>query len=334
MRIDTADVTPDLADAAAKYEAERAKARRRAERFGIPAEKTVDPDPFKVDGINATEAKRLLNHRDPGVITGFDVTSAEEEQRRVARAARFGLAPEKAATFARAAAHAAGLTDEEIKIREAQRQRAQRFGDVAESDKLIAQAAVDALGTGACSSSGVGWCGQERTLNMIVCVPISLSAACYFDAPAAGYWTAGYGPLTDAANAVLVAAATGASGAAGSAVDADASGTSAAGSVIVDDSDMTAAAAVVVADPAAAAPAAAAVPLPPAPPAPRPNVLHLRTFGYFPASTMDVKAFFGASPCCCHHDAASCCCHHDAASCRCRCRRGVAAAVTSAAVYH
>jgi hypothetical protein len=67
-----------------EYEAECAKARARAIKFGIPY-KDPPPDAF----FKWSEARRLRANPERGFITGIDLASEQEEAKRMARAARF-----------------------------------------------------------------------------------------------------------------------------------------------------------------------------------------------------------------------------------------------------
>ena len=142
----------DLADAAARVEAAREKARQRAERFGLPYQ-----EPKLYDVISSSEAKRLALQREPGQRTGFDVLSDEQAEKRKARAERFGYEFD----FKAEAAKAAGLNDEEIRLRAERRERAAKFGIDDELDIAIAKAALEALVDGSPSPKAAAAAGDS-----------------------------------------------------------------------------------------------------------------------------------------------------------------------------
>lgn len=137
--IDTsAAVTPDLVDAIKTLEAARVAAQKRAARFGTAY---VEPDPYTI--LPHSTVRRLLRQKGPGESLGMD--TAAQEAKGAARAARFGTAAPF--SFAAQPARVAGLSDAEVALRAERRSRASRFGLPSEEDRLVAQAAAEALGT-------------------------------------------------------------------------------------------------------------------------------------------------------------------------------------------
>lgn len=134
----------DLADAVRKVQEARAKARARAEKFG-----TEYQEPSLFDVLSVTEAKRLALQKEAGTISGVDSVD-ESDERRKARAERFGVTP---FTFQDEAMRMAGLTEDEIRLRKERRERAAKFGVDDELDVAIAKAALEALGPARGSSA-------------------------------------------------------------------------------------------------------------------------------------------------------------------------------------
>lgn len=131
-RIDTRSVPSSFADAAAQLEDARRRNRDRAARFGT---KLQEPSV-----IGRTAAARRLH--EPGLATGFSTTSEDEEAKRRARAAAFGV---PVFDYAQEPAKAAGLSAAELSLRQARRLRASKFGGVDELDVAVATAAHAAL---------------------------------------------------------------------------------------------------------------------------------------------------------------------------------------------
>ncbi|CAH0519497.1 unnamed protein product [Peronospora belbahrii] len=120
-----------------QYETEYATSKRRAERFGAPF---VPPDIKKF--LDPREVRKLQRTGAilPGFTTGIDITSQEEQSKRIHRMKRFDtpqFAVEYSAETARALEQ--GLTQEEWverqRDREKLRVRAQKFGLSAEEDR-------------------------------------------------------------------------------------------------------------------------------------------------------------------------------------------------------
>ena len=131
-RIDTRSVPSSFADAAAQLEDARRRNRERAARFG---KNLLEPN---VLGHSAA-ARRV---HEPGLATGFSTTSADEEAKRRARAAAYGV---PVFDYAQEPAKAAGLSEVELQLRQARRLRASKFGGVDELDVAVATAAHAAL---------------------------------------------------------------------------------------------------------------------------------------------------------------------------------------------
>lgn len=136
-RIDPSLVPPSLGDAAARLEDARRRNRDRAARFGTAFQ---EPNAFAV--LGRTDARRLLSQHEPGLTTGFSTTSEDQEEKRRARAAEYGL---PVFDYAAEPAKAAGLGDAELRLREARRARAAKFGAVDDLDVAVATAAAAAL---------------------------------------------------------------------------------------------------------------------------------------------------------------------------------------------
>jgi hypothetical protein len=134
----------DLKGAAEKINLEAEKRKKRAERFGTSFSGVVNP--FSVDSIDRTEAKRLALQKEPGLVTGVDVFTEEAKSAALLRAERFGTVP---FSYANEPAKAAGLSEVEVEIREARRERAARFNKQDELDIAIATAANLALNNAA-----------------------------------------------------------------------------------------------------------------------------------------------------------------------------------------
>jgi hypothetical protein len=257
---------PGLEDAAAKVEAERARHRARAERFGT-AYKEPEIRGGGVLGNILTKEEYLrlaqMKGKDEVTSTGFDPTTKAEADKRAARASRFGVA---AFDYEHERLSSAGLSAEAIELRRARRQRAAKFGAVDPIDVAIAKAAALALGTMKDEE-------EDDEEEEVVA--------------GAGGEGAGSAAMAEEGEGAVVPAAVVGSSADGETATASSSSSSSSSSSAAD-------------GPAATeeemgmetAGASAAAPEPAAPAEPRPGVLHLRAYKYLPASTSDLHAFF------------------------------------------
>ena len=144
----------EAAAVTAQYEAECERARARAERFGVeykapPMPTALLPLASVSDAAATTQPRRRhrptadAQPREPGAVTGWDVTTEKEASRRSTRAARFNI---PVTSYAGAPMREAGLGEREVAVRAARRARAERFGVPDELDVAIARAALEALG--------------------------------------------------------------------------------------------------------------------------------------------------------------------------------------------
>ena len=129
-----------MLEAVEKVRKEQEKAKARAERFGIPY---VEPDIRQLNILTKTEYMRLIGQSKPGEVTGFDPTTSSEQDKRAARAARFGTT---VFNYEKERLLSAGLTEEAINLRQTYRDRAAKFKQASAIDIAIAKAAVAALG--------------------------------------------------------------------------------------------------------------------------------------------------------------------------------------------
>lgn len=152
-----------LTEAAEKVRKEQEKAKARAERFNLPY---VEPDIRQLNILTKTEYMRLISQSKPGEVTGFDPTAAAEQEKRTARAARFGTT---VFSYDKERLLSAGFTEDAINLRQTFRDRAAKYKQASAIDIAIAKAAVAALGAASESTEeAVRMSSMEDTDGTIV----------------------------------------------------------------------------------------------------------------------------------------------------------------------